>query len=43
MLEKDFKDIVLNLKSEIKTSQTKTMIEINKNLILHYLILIVIY
>lgn len=36
MLEKDFKDIVLNIKNEIKTSQTKTMIEVNKNLITLY-------
>ena len=36
MLEKDFKDIVLNIKNEIKTSQTKTMIEVNKNLIMLY-------
>ena len=36
MLEKDFKDIVLNIKNEIKISQTKTMIEVNKNLITLY-------
>ena len=36
MLEKDFKDVVLNIKNEIKTSQTKTMIEVNKNLITLY-------
>ena len=36
MVEKDFKDIVLNIKNEIKTSQTKTMIEVNKNLIMLY-------
>ena len=36
MLEKDFKDIVLNIKNEIKTSQTKAMIEVNKNLITLY-------
>lgn len=36
MIEKNFKDIVLNIKNEIKTSQTKTMIEVNKNLIMLY-------
>lgn len=36
MLEKDFKNIVLNIKNEIKTSQTKIMLEVNKNLILLY-------
>ena len=36
MLEKNFKDIVLNIKNEIKTTQTNTMIEVNKNLIMLY-------
>ena len=36
MIEKDFKDIVLNIKNEIKTSQTKAIIEVNKNLIMFY-------
>ena len=36
MLDKEFKNIVLNMKNEIKISQTKTMIEVNKNLIMLY-------
>ncbi len=36
MLEKDFKEVVLNIKNEIKMSQTKTMLEVNKNLIMLY-------
>ncbi|MBP3920739.1 MAG: DUF1016 family protein [Bacilli bacterium] len=36
MLEQDFKNILLNIKNEIKTSQIKTMFEVNKNLIMLY-------
>lgn len=36
MLENDFKNILLNIKNEIKISQTKVMFEVNKNLILLY-------
>lgn len=36
MLEKDFKNILLNIKNEIKSSQRKTMFEVNKNLIMLY-------
>ena len=36
MLEQDFKNIISNMKEEIKTTQIKTMIEVNKNLIMLY-------
>ena len=36
MLEKDFKELMVNIKKEIKTSQMKTMLEANKNLIILY-------
>lgn len=36
MLEQDFKNILLNIKHEIKNSQIKTMFEVNKNLIMLY-------
>lgn len=36
MLQDNFKEIVLNIKNEIKTSQTKVMLEVNKNLIMLY-------
>lgn len=36
MLENDFKEILLNIKNEIKISQTKVMLEVNKNLIMLY-------
>lgn len=36
MLENDFKEIVLDIKNEIKISQTKVMLEVNKNLIMLY-------
>ena len=36
MLEKEFKNIISNMKEEIKTTQVKTMIEVNKNLIMLY-------
>ena len=37
MLEKDFKRLMVNIKNEIKTSQMKTMLEVNKNLIMLYM------
>ncbi len=36
MLQNDFKEVVSNIKDEIKNSQTKTMLEANKNLIMLY-------
>ena len=33
MLEQDFKDIITNIKTEIRTTQIKTAIQTNKNLI----------
>lgn len=36
MLEKDFKNVVNNIKEEIKTTQIKTAFEVNKNLIMLY-------
>lgn len=36
MLEKDFKELMANIKNEIKISQRNTMLEVNKNLIMLY-------
>ena len=36
MLEKDFKDIISNIKDEIINTQVKTMQEVNSNLIMLY-------
>ena len=36
MLEKEFKNVVNNIKEEIKTTQIKTAFEVNKNLIMLY-------
>lgn len=36
MLEKDFKNIISSIKEDIKTTQIKTAIQINKNLIMLY-------
>lgn len=36
MVDKNFKNIILNIKEEIKTTQVKTMLEVNKNLIMLY-------
>lgn len=36
MLEKDFKELMANIKTEIKISQRNTMLEVNKNLIMLY-------
>lgn len=36
MIETDFTNIIVNMKNEIKLSQTKTMLEVNKNLIMLY-------
>lgn len=36
MLEKQFKDIINNIKKEINTTQIKTAVEINRNLVMMY-------
>lgn len=36
MIQKDFKNVICKIKNEIKTSQVKTMLEANKNLIMLY-------
>jgi len=36
MLEKDFRELMANIKNEIKISQRNTMLEVNKNLIVLY-------
>ncbi len=36
MLEKDFKEVINNIKEEIKTTQVKTMFQVNSNLIVLY-------
>lgn len=36
MIEKDFKEIIKNIKSNIKTAQIKTAIQANNNLIMLY-------
>ncbi len=36
MIQEDFKNVICKIKNEIKTSQVKTMLEVNKNLIVLY-------
>lgn len=36
MIQEDFKDIVGKIKKEIRSTQIKTMFEVNKNLIMLY-------
>ncbi len=36
MIEKDFKGIINNIKEDIKNTQTKTAVQVNRNLIMLY-------
>ncbi len=36
MIEQEFKEVINSIKEEIKTTQTKTMLEVNKNLVMLY-------
>ena len=43
MLDKNFKDIISNIKEEIINTQIKTMQEVNSNLIMLYFIYLYIF